>query len=57
MSELSGYNDESLNKLNKAKIKIGDFIKIITKSTEYSGNLLPRYEYSKMFLFGLLVCS
>ena len=46
MSELSGYKDESLNKLNKAKIKIGDFIKIITKATEYSGNLLPRYEYS-----------
>ena len=32
--------------LSDAGIKIGDFIKIVTKTTEYSGNILPRYEYS-----------
>ena len=47
MSELSGYKNESLKILNNAGISIGDLIKIITKTTEYSGNLLPRYEYSE----------
>ena len=46
MSELSGYKDNSLKLLTEAKIHIGDFIKINTKTTEYVGNLLPRYEYS-----------
>jgi len=47
LSELSGYKNESLKILNNAGISIGDLIKIITKTTEYSGNLLPRYEYSE----------
>ena len=47
MSELSGYKNESLKILNNAGISIGDLIKITTKTTEYSGNLLPRYEYSE----------
>ena len=47
MSELSGYKNESLKILNNAGISIGDLIKIITKTTKYSGNLLPRYEYSE----------
>ena len=47
MSELSGYKNESLKILNNAGVSIGDLIKIITKTTEYSGNLLPRYEYSE----------
>ena len=46
MSELSGYKNKPLKILNDAGIKIGDFIKIVTKTTEYSGNILPRYEYS-----------
>ena len=46
MSELSGYKNRPLKILNDAGIKIGDFIKIVTKTTEYSGNILPRYEYS-----------
>ena len=46
MSELSGYKNKPLKILNDAWIKIGDFIKIVTKTTEYSGNILPRYEYS-----------
>ena len=48
MSELSGYKDNSLKLLTDAGIQIGDFIKINTKITEYSGNLLPRYEYSNV---------
>tara|TARA_B100001245_G_scaffold2633_1_gene2190 strand:+ start:6248 stop:7555 length:1308 start_codon:yes stop_codon:yes gene_type:complete len=47
LSELSGYKNESLKILNNAGISIGDLIKITTKTTEYSGNLLPRYEYSE----------
>jgi glutamyl-tRNA(Gln) amidotransferase subunit D len=47
LSELSGYKNESLKILNNAGISIGDLIKIITKTTKYSGNLLPRYEYSE----------
>ena len=43
LSELSGYKDKSLELLSSAGIKIGDFIKINTKTTEYLGNLLPRY--------------
>ena len=46
MSELSGYKNKPLKILSDAGIKIGDFIKIVTKTTEYSGNILPRYEYS-----------
>ncbi len=46
LSKLSGYKDKSLKLLSNAGIKIGDFIKINTKTTEYLGNLLPRYEYS-----------
>ena len=46
MSELSGYKNKPLKILSEAGIKIGDFIKIVTKTTEYSGNILPRYEYS-----------
>ena len=46
MSELSVYKNKQLKILNDAGIKIGDFIKIVTKTTEYSGNILPRYEYS-----------
>ena len=46
MSELSGYKNKPLKILNDAGIKIGDFIKIVTKTTENSGNILPRYEYS-----------
>ena len=46
LSELSGYKDKSLELLSNAGIKIGDLIKINTKTSEYSGNLLPRYEYS-----------
>jgi len=46
LSELSGYKNKPLKILNDAGIKIGDFIKIVTKTTEYSGNILPRYEYS-----------
>ena len=46
MSELSGYKNKPLRILKDAGINIGDFIKIVTKTTEYSGNILPRYEYS-----------
>ncbi len=46
MSELSGYKNKPLKILSDAGIRIGDFIKIVTKTTEYSGNILPRYEYS-----------
>jgi len=46
LSELSGYKNKPLKILSDAGIKIGDFIKIVTKTTEYSGNILPRYEYS-----------
>tara|TARA_Y100000590_G_scaffold338682_1_gene385989 strand:- start:24425 stop:25741 length:1317 start_codon:yes stop_codon:yes gene_type:complete len=46
LSELSGYKNKPLKMLNNAGIQIGDFIKIITKTSEYSGNILPRYEYS-----------
>ena len=48
MSELSGYKDNSLKLLKDAGIQIGDFIKIYTETTKYSGNLLPRYEYSNV---------
>tara|TARA_B100001750_G_scaffold37332_1_gene26803 strand:+ start:1283 stop:2590 length:1308 start_codon:yes stop_codon:yes gene_type:complete len=46
LSELSGYKNKPLKILSDAGIRIGDFIKIVTKTTEYSGNILPRYEYS-----------
>jgi len=48
LSELSGYKDNSLKLLKDAGIQIGDFIKIYTETTKYSGNLLPRYEYSNV---------
>ena len=48
MSKLIWYKDNSLKLLTDAGIQIGDFIKIDTKTTKYSGNLLPRYEYSNV---------
>jgi glutamyl-tRNA(Gln) amidotransferase subunit D len=46
-SELEGYHGEILRRLKTASAKIGDIVKITTKSGEvFDGALFPRSEYS-----------
>jgi glutamyl-tRNA(Gln) amidotransferase subunit D len=46
VSELEGYHGEILDRLRSANAKIGDIIKITTKSGEvFEGALFPRSEY------------
>ncbi|MBO0888240.1 asparaginase, partial [Candidatus Bathyarchaeota archaeon] len=46
-SELEGYHGEILRRLKSANAKIGDIVKITTKTQEvFEGALFPRSEYS-----------
>src|SRR3989338_6028044 len=45
MSNHDGYRGKSLSFLQKNNLQVGDIVRITT-DTNYSGMIMPRYEYS-----------
>ena len=45
MSNHSGYRGKSLSFLQKHNLQVGDIVRVVTE-VDYSGMIMPRYEYS-----------
>ena len=45
MSNHSGYRGKSLSFLQKNNLQVGDIVRVTT-DVDYSGMIMPRYEYS-----------
>lgn len=46
MSELTGYKGKALSLLSNHNISIGDTVSVKTSTEEYTGILMPRYEFA-----------
>ncbi len=46
MPEATGYKGKALSLLSNHKISVGDTVSVKTSSEEYSGILMPRYEFA-----------
>ena len=46
MSELTGYKGKALSLLSNHNILVGDTVSVKTSTEEYSGILMPRYEFA-----------
>ncbi|MGH9921878.1 MAG: Glu-tRNA(Gln) amidotransferase subunit GatD, partial [Nitrososphaerales archaeon] len=46
MPEVTGYKGKALSLLSNYHVSVGDTISVKTSSEEYSGILMPRYEFA-----------
>ncbi|MFQ5920412.1 MAG: Glu-tRNA(Gln) amidotransferase GatDE subunit D, partial [Nitrososphaerales archaeon] len=46
MPELTGYKGRALSLLSNQNVSVGDTVSVKTATEEYSGILMPRYEFA-----------